>query len=222
MSTATAQAAFNSAANSANQGLTSAGRAIESVKWGKYSYIFPAFLFILSGYVLFASIKIFYGLKDDCDNETLIRTVYTLSWVAAFLTGWLGTVLLITDSVLMNGNGGFLTGPVKALLVLTAIVITAVFGMSCSVLAEIRKDKEGTACNPTKDENDEENTTVQKWAASLVGITTPLFVGVLIFAGMYLSGYVKPEPPPLPGRAGGATAADLAGARAALNKTDSG
>ena len=187
-----ATAAFNSAAKSANKGLTSAGNLAYSVKWGQYSYIFPAFLFVLSAYVLFASIKIFYGLRDDCDNETLIRTVYTLTWVAAFLTGWLGTILVVTNSVLMKGDGDKLTDPVKALLVLTAIVITAVFGMSCSVLAEIQKDEKGKPCNPTKDENGEEKTTVQKWAASLVGITTPLFIAVLIFAGMYLSGYVKP------------------------------
>ena len=92
----------------------------------------------------------------------------------------------------MKGNEGKLTDAVKALLVLTAIVITAVFGMSCSVLAEIQKDEKGKPCNPTKDDDGEEKTTVQKWAASLVGITTPLFIGVLVFAGMYLSGYVKP------------------------------
>jgi hypothetical protein len=190
--TAKAQAAFNSAAKSANQGLASAGQAINSVSWGDYSYVFPAFLFGLSAYVLLATIKIFYGLRDDCENETLIRTVYTLSVVSSFLTGWLGTILVITDSVLMKGNEGKLTDAVKALLVLTAIVITAVFGMSCSVLAEIQKDEKGKPCNPTKDDDGEEKTTVQKWAASLVGITTPLFIGVLVFAGMYLSGYVKP------------------------------
>lgn len=190
--TAKAQAAFNSAAKSANQGLASAGQAINSVSWGDYSYVFPAFLFGLSAYVLLATIKIFYGLRDDCENETLIRTVYTLSVVSSFLTGWLGTILVITDSVLMKGNEGKLTDPVKALLVLTAIVITAVFGMSCSILAEIQKDEKGKPCNPTKDDDGEEKTTVQKWAASLVGITTPLFIGVLVFAGMYLSGYVKP------------------------------
>jgi len=191
-STSKAQAVFGSAAKSANEGLTKAGQAINSVSWGDYSYVFPAFLFGLSAYVLLATIKIFYGLRDDCENETLIRTVYTLSVVSAFLTGWLGTILVITDSVLMKGNEGKLTDPVKALLVLTAIVITAVFGMSCSVLAEIQKDEKGKPCNPTKVVGDEERTTVQKWAASLVGITTPLFIGVLVFAGMYLSGYVAP------------------------------
>ena len=90
--TAKAQAAFNSAAKSANQGLASAGQAINSVSWGDYSYVFPAFLFGLSAYVLLATIKIFYGLRDDCENETLIRTVYTLSVVSSFLTGWLGTI----------------------------------------------------------------------------------------------------------------------------------
>jgi hypothetical protein len=190
--TAKAQAAFDSAAEGANRGLTKTGQAINSVTWGDYSYVFPAFLFGLSAYVLLATIKIFYGLRDDCENETLIRTVYTLSVVSSFLTGWLGTILVITDSVLMKGNDGKLTDAVKALLVLTAIVITGVFGMSCSVLAEIQKDEKGKPCNPTKDDDGEEKTTVQKWAASLVGITTPLFIGVLIFAGMYLSGYVKP------------------------------
>lgn len=191
-----AQAAFGSAVKSANKALVSAGNKAYAVKWGKYSYIFPAFLFILSAYVFFATIKIFYGLRDDCDNETLIRTVYTLTWVTSFLTGWLGAVLVLTYPILMKGdegaNGDKLSNSVKALLVLTAVVITAVFGMSCSVLAEIQKDKAGKPCNPTKDENGEEKTTVQKWAASLVGITTPLFVAVLIFAGMYLSGYVQP------------------------------
>ena len=185
--------ALSSAARITKKGLSSAGNKAYSVKWGKYSYIFPAFLFGLSAYILLASIKIFYGLKDECDNETLIRTVYTMTWIAAFLTGWLGTILVATDSILMKGDGNKLTDPVKALLVLTAIVITAVFGMSCSILAQIRKDKEGTACNPTKDDDDVEKTTVQKWAASLVGITTPLFFGVVIFSGMYLSGYVKPS-----------------------------
>jgi len=177
----------------ANKGLTSIGNRVSSVNWGKYSYIFPAFLFVLSAYVMLASIKIFYGLKDDCDNETLIRTVYTLTWVASFLVGWLGASLVITGSILVKGDGtNKLTKPVKALLVLTAVVITAVFGMSCSVLTEIQKDADGKPCNPTKDDNGEEKTTVQKWAASLVGITTPLFIAVLIFTGMYLSGYVEP------------------------------
>jgi len=188
-----AQAVLDSAAITANKGLSSAGELAYSVKWGDYSYIFPSFLFVLSVYVLIASIKIFYGLRDDCDNETLIRTVYTLTWVTSFLTGWLGTILVVTNSVLMTGDEGKLTNPVKALLVLTAIVITVVFGMSCSVLSEISKDKKGEPCNPTKDDDGEEKTTVQKWAQSLVGITTPLFIAVLIFSGMYLSGYVKPS-----------------------------
>lgn len=188
-----AQAAFGSAVKSANNALVSAGKRAYAVKWGNYSYIFPGFLFVLSAYVLLASIQIFYGLKDDCDNETLIRTVYTLTWVASFLVGWLGASLLITGSILVKGDGNKLTNPVKALLVLTAVVITAVFGMSCSILTEIRKYDDGKPCNPTEDDNGE--TTVQKWAASLVGITTPLFVAILIFAGMYLSGYVQPANP---------------------------
>ena len=191
-STSAAAAAAGTAGRFVNQGLSSIGNSVNSVKWGNYSYIFPGFLFVLSAYVMLASIKIFYGLKDDCDNETLIRTVYTLTWVAAFLVGWLGTILVITGSILVKGDGNKLTNPVKALLVLTAVVITAVFGMSCSVLTEIQKDADGKPCNPTKDDNGEQKTTVQKWAASLVGITTPLCIAVLIFTGMYLSGYVKP------------------------------